>query len=458
MSAGANNGPASKRRELAIRAGLSICVCILLGCSGKPQVPPPENLGEPPLVFDQGLSTDEVVANVYLDATSSMKGFVKADQIEPYLGTIEKAEQVFAIGWSKASVHCFKFGAKIVPLPGESCHLYVFKEGFYNLPKSEDITRIDEILEKSPQDAKNLTLVFTDLYQDRADIGRLLRAFRDSTIPRKLSVGIVGIRSNFRGKIFDIGARSFSGEWDTKGNRAKFRPFYLFIIGRRGNVSHFMDELFRRSKDTGPDQAVLLSPDVTASLVEWSKTKRLIEQGLVERRSLFQAPKSRFSYGSLQVRGRSTCTLKVEADYAPVKYAPTLDWNHVPQPRVQVRTFQVTTDGKLQGVDLARVVDGDLQLQNNKLVFTLTIHSDRWAGRGLYAFDVRPNLEADSFRLPTWCKGWSVTEEERLGLKNPASFDGSKTLNLFEFISGLWRAMLESHKPQLGALYLYLEK
>jgi hypothetical protein len=42
--------------------------------------------------------------------------------------------------------------------------------------------------------------------------------------------------------------------------------------------------------------------------------------------------------------------------------------------------------------------------------------------------------------------------------QNPATFDGSRTPGLTEFVRTVWAAMVREYSPELGSLYLYIKK
>jgi len=79
--------------------------------------------------------------------------------------------------------------------------------------------------------------------------------------------------------------------------------------------------------------------------------------------------------------------------------------------------------------------------------------------KGVYAIELRPVITRASFDLPTWCRQWSMNHQQVAGYAaDPSAFDGSRTLNLFEFLDSLWAAMVDQYKPELGRLYFYFNK
>jgi hypothetical protein len=42
--------------------------------------------------------------------------------------------------------------------------------------------------------------------------------------------------------------------------------------------------------------------------------------------------------------------------------------------------------------------------------------------------------------------------------QKPTAFDGTKTLNLREFLGDLWSAMINQNEPTLGDTYIYLSR
>ena len=64
----------------------------------------------------------------------------------------------------------------------------------------------------------------------------------------------------------------------------------------------------------------------------------------------------------------------------------------------------------------------------------------------LYEVTLRPGI--DTYRAPDWCSDWDM-EEER---------DGSKTLNLVNFVQSLSQVTAREHSPKIAIFHCYIEK
>src|SRR5262249_8264478 len=111
-----------------------------------------------------------------------------------------------------------------------SCYQAAIAPKFYDLNRQQDVTRIDNVITSVDASRNVMTMIVTDLYQDRADMVRLLKAFREVILPRNLSVGVLALRSGFSGNIYDIGFRSEKRQWISSGNQERFRPFYVLVL------------------------------------------------------------------------------------------------------------------------------------------------------------------------------------------------------------------------------------
>jgi len=80
-------------------------------------------------------------------------------------------------------------------------------------------------------------------------------------------------------------------------------------------------------------------------------------------------------------------------------------------------------------------------------------------GRDTYALELRPTVSPQTFELPEWCRRWSIALHEMPACAAaPAAENCNRTPLLWEFVTSVWRIMLDEYRPQLGSVYLYLEK
>src|ERR1700755_3170807 len=107
--------------------------------------------------------SDNLHADIYLDATLSMKGFIVSGTSTYYQQTIPLLESAVERGWPGGSVTFNKFGTRISPLEGRS-YLNAGKHTFYTDQEVNLRTYIEGVIDSANTD--NLTLIVTDLFQD----------------------------------------------------------------------------------------------------------------------------------------------------------------------------------------------------------------------------------------------------------------------------------------------------
>jgi len=194
---------------------------LLAGCS-RP-APPPEDLFEAPVPACGLSASEKLQVRVYVDASGSMQGFTVPQPTSRYVQFLQELRLGVGTRWGAGQVQCFRFGERVAPIPNLLAGL---EPAFYQ----DRETRIDEPLGKA--DARALTILVTDLFQNNADVVALIEALRAKFMPARLALGIWGLRSEFDGRIYGVGPTSLNFVYRSKGDPKTFRPFYLIAAGR----------------------------------------------------------------------------------------------------------------------------------------------------------------------------------------------------------------------------------
>jgi hypothetical protein len=222
----------------------------------------PGRVPGPAQVFsdDQNLGSgtapaDSLSCSVFLDATLSMEGFVEVSAKKQAAGTryeqvMEGIRRALTTGWPRSNIEFQRFGTQIEKSPVDP--VAALRPSFYENPDFKKITKIELPLEQAAPG--KLVLIITDLFQDQSDIAVLIAALKQHAIGR-FTVGIIGIRSSFRGEIYDITAAHYHVHYEG------FRPFYVLAVGPTMDVARFLQE-FRRTLNLSPPeiQMVMVSP------------------------------------------------------------------------------------------------------------------------------------------------------------------------------------------------------
>lgn len=183
---------------------LAVCIlaCFLLlgqGCTSREFCPLPEDMD-----FEEiAPLTVEINADIYIDASFSMVGFVTPGN-SFYVRTLQMLERAFISGWPKRSnsLKFYKFGSKISKIERDQVLSAAFAE-FYMDPEIRAQTRIEKVIENANSD--NLNIIITDLFQIDADVNLLIGSLNQKFLTKHNSVGVLGIKSHFNGKVFDVG-------------------------------------------------------------------------------------------------------------------------------------------------------------------------------------------------------------------------------------------------------------
>ncbi|MEL7361676.1 MAG: hypothetical protein AAFN13_06365, partial [Bacteroidota bacterium] len=199
---------------------------------------------------------DAVAIDVYLDATTSMEGYV-GSQTE-YAEFLRALEASLIATWGSSDVRFFRFGTRVDSI-GRADYLAARDDkAFYRRRGIFERTNIDSVLVRTAPD--RLSLVVTDLFQDAGDTNALVAEIKDRVFARDLAMGILAIGSTFDGRIYDApgGAYSYTS---TPGDAATHRPFYALTFGGPAQVARLFETL-EGTEGVRQDRMAMISPYV----------------------------------------------------------------------------------------------------------------------------------------------------------------------------------------------------
>lgn len=188
--------------------------------------------------------TENLPVKLYLDGTASMAGYTNKNAPSVFKDIIKSIEPIFNARWKSNKIEYVRFGDAYVPFNGEN-FLDFEKESFY----VDRDTRLDNVI-KDTDNAK-LSIIVTDLFQTNQNYTSLCNAlaskcFGDQT---DRSLAIIGVKSQFKGKIFDV-ANHAPVEYSSVDNKPNtYRPVYLLVVGKDADVKVFAYELQRKFND-----------------------------------------------------------------------------------------------------------------------------------------------------------------------------------------------------------------
>jgi hypothetical protein len=222
-----------------------------LGCESKVKELPPEDASD-----NVGEVSDTLDVDIFLDATLSMKGFIIPGVASHYEQTIQLLERAVGKGWQNGKAMFYRFGSTISPIKSRG-YLEAAQPGFYTDKKFFQKTFIENVLDSAK--TENLTVIVTDLFQNDADVNLLTRKLKEKYLIKNLAIGILGIKSEFNGSVYDVGIRNYSFAYTSNNaNSETFRPFYVLMLGKHTDVVRYYEELEKSGLKNFPSNNFLI--------------------------------------------------------------------------------------------------------------------------------------------------------------------------------------------------------
>ena len=452
---------------------LSIYLCFftfLISCENAKMVPPEF---EPPRDITPGDISDRLVAHIYFDASLSMQGFV-ASRPTRYMRICPYLESVIVSGWTNGDVHFFQFGEKVEPIDRDD-YLRVISKGFYedkninretfiqkiideedqfvsdrlevsNTP--EELTGVDTSTEMVNESRKEnrLVVIVTDLFQDKSDINLLVNQLKEKCIKNDLEVGLFGIRSEFEGKVYDLGIdRGLIDYRSSPADPETFRPFYLLVLGRHADIAHYFDRL---TVSGFPEaHTIIFSRYLVSPLLSIdgdSIEPKLDNLNGVTLRSVPPHVKQ-FRI----VDNSKPASISAELVYSPLRHAMFFDSDTFEVSIIAKHAPMGETERSLDAQKFLKVTSTlSKNEESNGLAVDFKLDSQSLPRKVVYLYEVTLHPGIDTYRAPEWCSNWDMGTGR----------DGSKTLNLVNFVRDLSQVTARMHHPKVATFHCYVEK
>ncbi len=208
--------------------------CLFISC-GQELNTPEWKYSEVEIIGKEIKKTDKLSVDIYLDGTTSMKGFSKNDQTQ-YSQFLDQLEASANQAWKNADIQFYKFGTGVKSIDRfEFLQAKTAKE-FYQDPDIYEKTLIDNAIDKT--DDKRLSIVITDLFQDESDVNSMVLSIKQKCFDKNIKMGIALLQSEFDGMVFDVPNYP-------KGFRHihTARPFYVLLFGNYNNMDYMFNAL-----------------------------------------------------------------------------------------------------------------------------------------------------------------------------------------------------------------------
>ena len=448
----------------------------LIGCNPK------KDSGIPDFEDDisehsPGPISENLTARIYFDATLSMQGFVVPGSTR-YTQMCRYLESVIVSGWGNATVNFYRFGEQVEEID-RSTYLNLSKTGFYEDSRIFRETFIQKIIDHEvelaheaveenaiteestetvtvPDGTNNigketpLVVIVTDLFQDNRDLTVLVSQIKEQYIQKGYEVGILGLRSEFDGTVYDLGDAPLPYR-STPGNPETYRPLYLLVLGRHADISHYFDRLkaVGFSDETNGVNTIIFSRYLAKPLLSFDGAEEIIAKNLNNKIIKQNHSQNTHLRQYEIVNSSEPAKISVIRKYDPLPHAMSFDVNTFKNDIVAKHAPMGETQ---ESPDAQRCLEVKSKLtknsDSNELSAEFTLNSRALLGSVVYLYEVILRPEISTYRAPDWCSKWDMGDER----------NGAKTLNLVNFVRGLMDTTVNEHKPKIAQFYFYIKK
>jgi hypothetical protein len=381
-----------------------------------------------------------------------MQGYVNDLPDSRYGKTLRLIDSATSTGWNSATTKYYRFGTKKQPIDRDT-FLKAQLPAFYQGGDGFSTSNIDAALVEPAEN--QLSLVVTDLYQKDADVRLVQNLIAQRYLSKGYAVGILAVKSEFKGTVYDVGISNQNFEYATPGKSAKaFHPFYVILLGSYGNINHFFDQLQRNGLSAVEHEFVIFSPQPVEQATTLSEAKVTPRKDILQPKALndshvlVRKEKPTDPVQFLVVTKKTeNQSINVELPYQGLKGVLALDVGAIAlKPTIekyqsQSKGFQPVTT---QGFQLT-----DWHVDNQSIRFKTKIQADQLEN-GIYRFNF--DATPTDFIEPDWWNNWNATE---------GNLDGSKTNNLLPFLRGLrlrTAELMKQQKPVIARLCYAIQK
>jgi hypothetical protein len=334
----------------------------------------------------------------------------------------------------------------------------------------------------------NLSVIVTDMYEEKslihnafAELSRLSAGADD------FSVSLIGVRSEFAGRIHDIGEADISIVYGTPEQMLE-HPFYILVIGKSSDVFQFTETFVSKlsSKIQKPDIQSHSFTDVK----QWHSVSDSVGLVLTNGRMLKKESEGVFTFdlgerpaerrrgeapeiSPIELTATLTYTFSIYEPYTAADLSFVLGWTACKALRVNIEgNSQIFSDevlsnnGKYSWYLIDNVEFNDNIAKINLTTVNINKGKDNGDGvveynieafisfnipseKGIYYISGRPliSFSADSFenRLPTWISEWSIdVYQPTEWLNDISTFPGGRTLYLSAVARGIQNALKQN--------------
>lgn len=420
---------------------LILCLCLSVstiffgGCDPSDDKPE-QNEGAItlPKISHKPISTmpEKVEVDVFFDATYSMQGYTTLAAGNVYRTLPDILD---SIGSSMGKANFFRFGENVQPIEGRQ-----YRNFSSTTPYTEIITAVHNVIDFTKPD--HLSIIITDLFESEADWSNISNKISTKFFAEHKVAAVIGIKNSFNGDIFDVGLNAAKFNYNSADDPARYRPFYLLILGDEAPVKDFMERF--KEVQTLPNETgyLLLSEHLTDTASDFSKMDFGDMENFFPEEKLNITEKGVKEFGLDKFTSPAMFTVNFEYK-APLGACP-LDMSAMTQ---EVKILTLDEDKWIErGENDVKIEATPIEGEENHFTVKLSLTPEKSLGEGKINFISASFVPtAKGYQLPQWVKNWSMANVDVA----PENFDGSKTVNLIHVLGALKDSVFATAHPAL---------
>lgn len=425
------------------------CILFIGSCSTRETGPLPRGeLSE--VLKDKSV---HIQADVFYDATLSMQGFVNPGITADYARVLDRLEGSITTGWQGATVTFYRFGTRINEL-SEREQNNVVRPAFYNDPELRGVTSMEKVIDAA--NIERLTIIVTDLFQNDADVTQLVNKLKDKFLSKDISVGLLGVQSEFNGRVFDVGILR---DWFPYSGQ---RPFYILMIGKHRDIEHLYNSLnIRILNELSDKNFVLLSRHFSYPLPVFENANVLSKENIDETTNILPHGSKDPRVKQLRIKsGRQQPQLTLLLRRTRLPYTLELDPSAFDS---RLIAQKVQTIGKRDTIvaynEAVDALATEAAISDSSIQLRIKVDGSKLTTTGIYIFDQTIHLKDNVNLLPKWISAWDMNVTKLPDWRQrPTTFEGNTTLNLKKFTLDLFQAIVQTQRPEIAHLFYYIRK
>ena len=378
--------------------------------------------------------SDKLNVDVYLDVTTSMKGFVSPATTN-YSRLLDDIEATCNNVWKSTDMKYYKYGRSVQPISREDFTSGKTSPVMYADPVLSTQTNFAEAVKKT--DPKRVSILITDLFYKNSDVNLVVSAIKDYCFKKKVEAGLISLNSPFTGIVGDVVPYV-----NVKNGT---RPLYVLVFGDKQNIDLFFKTM-KNKPYIASTQFLLITNHPTESYeVSLVKDKK---NRTVNKQSLPSAWK-KADYGTV-----FSFTMKTKATEALFNLDLKLNTNpNIPifkERNLKLQVFEKTAGQKDSISANDKVSIENMKLTGNRLTGNIMLKNGEGAGK--YGYLVYLTLDNT---VPQQMPKWVLDKNTNTYAQG---VNEDKTLNLDKLLTDVSSNHTTAVQPKLAKFYINIIK